>query len=295
MDLATLIISVLKLSVILTVFALGLGVTVGDILSLRERPGHLLRSLTAMNLVMPLVAVGLATALQLKPAVEIALVALSISPVPPLLPRRAVKAGGKPAVAFGLLIAAGLFAIVFIPAALELIGLVFKVPVRLSAIAVARIVGMTVLLPLGAGIALKALVPALAERVARPLSLAATVMLFAALLPVLITKWPAIVSLFGNGTLLAFTAFVVVGLAVGHLLGGPDPDDRTVVAYSTASRHPGVALTIAAANFPGQKLVVPALLLYLLVGAILTIPYAAWRNRRAKAAAPPLPLPSTTT
>jgi BASS family bile acid:Na+ symporter len=282
MDLATLIPLVLRLSIVLTVFALGLGVSPDDVLSLRRRPWHLLRSLTAMNVVMPLVAVGLATALDLKPAVEIALVALSISPVPPLLPRKAVKAGGKPSFAFGLLLAAGLFAIVFIPAALELIGLVFKVPVRLSALSVAKIVGMTVFLPLGAGMAVKVVAPAFAGRVTRPLSLAATVMLFAALIPILFTNWPSIVSLFGNGTVLAFAAFIVAGLAVGHLLGGPDPDDRTVVAYSTASRHPGMALTIAAANFPDQKLVMPAVLLYLLVGAVVTIPYAAWRNRRSK-------------
>jgi BASS family bile acid:Na+ symporter len=281
MDFATIIISVLKLSVILTVFALGLGVTVDDILALRRRPGHLVRSLTAMNLVMPLVAVGLATGLALRPPVEITLVALSISPVPPLLPRKAVKAGGQPSFVFGLLLAAGLFAIVFIPVALELISFVFKLPVRLSGLAVARIVGMTVFAPLGAGMAVKAFAPALADRAARPLSLAATVILFAALIPVLITKGPAIMSLIGNGTLLALAVFVVAGLAVGHLLGGPDPNDRTVVAYATAARHPGVALTIATANFPDQTLVLPALLLYLLVGAILTIPYNLWRNRRS--------------
>jgi len=124
--------------------------------------------------------------------------------------------------------------------------------------------------------------PALAERLAQPLSQAATVLLIVAVLPVLFTSWHAIVSLIGNGTLLAIVVFVVAGLAIGHLLGGPDSDDRTVLALSTACRHPGVALAITSANFPEQKLVPAAVLLYLLVSAIVTIPYLN-RLRRSRA------------
>jgi BASS family bile acid:Na+ symporter len=107
-------------------------------------------------------------------------------------------------------------------------------------------------------------------------------LLVAAIVPVLITMWPAMISLIGDGTLLAIVAFIVVGLAVGHFLGGPDSDDRTVLALATATRHPGVALVIATGNFPGEKLVAPALMLYLLVGAIASTPYVMWRKRQRR-------------
>jgi BASS family bile acid:Na+ symporter len=55
------------------------------------------------------------------------------------------------------------------------------------------------------------------------------------------------ISLVGNGTILALGAFTLAGLAAGHLLGGPNRDDCTVLALATASRHPGVALAIASA------------------------------------------------
>jgi hypothetical protein len=93
----------------------------------------------------------------------------------------------------------------------------------------------------------------------KPLPIAAAVLLVAGVVPILFTKWPEIVSVIGNGTLAAFVAFIVVGLVTGHLLGGPQATDRTVLALSTAARHPGVALPIAAANFPNQKLVLPGL------------------------------------
>jgi bile acid:Na+ symporter, BASS family len=66
---------------------------------------------------------------------------------------------------------------------------------------------------------------------------------------------------------------VLIGLAAGHLLGGPNPHHRTVLALSTATRHPGVAIAIAHTNFPEQKLALAAILLYLLISGVVTIPY----------------------
>jgi len=72
---------------------------------------------------------------------------------------------------------------------------------------------------------------------------------------------------------------VAIGLIVGHLLGGPDPRDCVVLALATASRHPGVALAIAAANFPQEKRVLGAILLYLLISLVVSVAYLAWRRR----------------
>ena len=63
-------------------------------------------------------------------------------------------------------------------------------------------------------------------------------------------------------------------------LGGPAPANRTSLAISTATRHPGIALALAQANFPAEKLVLAALLLYLLINAIVSIPYILWIKRR---------------
>jgi bile acid:Na+ symporter, BASS family len=112
------------------------------------------------------------------------------------------------------------------------------------------------------------------------LMLAATVLLVVSVIPILFTAWPAIASLIGNGTLAAIAVFILAGLAAGHLLGGPEPDNRSVLALATASRHPAVAMAIASANFPDQKLVPAAVLLYLLISAILSAPYLKWIGRQ---------------
>jgi len=75
-----------------------------------------------------------------------------------------------------------------------------------------------------------------------------------------------------------------IGLATGHLLGGPDPGNRTVLALSTASRHPAVALAVTVAAGEESESEVAAVILYLLVATILSIPYVAWRKRQAEGA-----------
>ena len=229
---------------------------------------------------MPLFAVTLALAFDLKSAVKIALVALSVSPVPPILPKKALKAGGKEDYALGLLVAAATLAIIVISVALELFKRVFAVPVQTSPTSVLVLVLTTVLAPLALGIAIRAAAPAFAEMVAGPMSMVATVLLLVSALPVIITARHAIFSLVGDGTLVAFAAFTLVALIVGHLLGGPESENRLVLALSTASRHPGVAIAIAHANFPAQKLALAAVLLFLIVNAIVSAPYLAWPKRQ---------------
>ena len=280
MNLATLIPLAMKASIILLVFVLGLNVRPQDAAYLFRRPGKLMRSLLSMNVVMPLFAAGVVAAFELHPAVEIALIALAVSPIPPLLPRKSLKAGGEASYTFGLLVAAALLAIVFVPVAVDLLGIAFGRPARISPAAIAQLVLLTVIGPLAAGRVVRWVAPGFSERMAKPVSMGATILLFASVLPVLFTAWPAIVSLIGNGTVVAIAAFILVGLAAGHLLGGPDPDDRTVLAFCTAFRHPGVAIAIAGANFPGQKLVSAAVLLYLLVSAVVSFLILAWRRRQ---------------
>jgi BASS family bile acid:Na+ symporter len=232
-----------------------------------------------MNLLMPLFAALLVASFDLHPAVSLSLVLLSISPVPPLLPIKGRKAGGGSEFIFSLMSTEAVLAIVLVPVSIEVFDRTFKKQAHVSPAAVALVVLMTVLAPLACGMLFRRFALTVAEKIAKPISLIATVLLTASLIPILFVAIPAIVSLLGNGTLAVFVAFIVAGLAAGHLLGGPAPQDRTVLAFSTASRHPGVAVAMANATFPEERLVLAAVLLYLMVSAVVSIPYVVWRRR----------------
>jgi len=279
MNLAGLITLALKLSVMLVVFSLGLGVSATDLLYLRRRPALLARSLLSIDLAMPLIAGAMAIIFHLRPPVEIALLALAISPVPPILPGKVLRAGGHAPYIFSLLVAAAVFAIVFIPAVVLLLGKTLELSVRQSAASIAELVLLTVLLPLGGGILMRFFAPALGQRLLKPVSVAGSVLLLLSLIPTLLTQAGAMIAVVGNGTLAAITAFIVSGLSVGHAIGGPEPGNRTTLALFTAARHPGIAVAIAATNFPQEKLVLPTVLLYLLVNAIISSAYLSWRRK----------------
>jgi BASS family bile acid:Na+ symporter len=79
--------------------------------------------------------------------------------------------------------------------------------------------------------------------------------------------------------------FVLVGLAAGHLLGGPDPQERTDLALAAASRHPGIALAVAHAIFPAGHAAMALVALYLIVNILIGLPYVKWRARVSRSPA----------
>jgi bile acid:Na+ symporter, BASS family len=282
MNAIDIILLALKASIILSVFAIGLKATFRDATFLFRRPRDLLRALLSMNVLMPLVALALGAAFTLHPAVEIAIVAISVSPIPPILPNKALKAGGREDYTIGLLVATGLLSIFVIPISMKAVETIIGVSLAMQPQSVAPVVFMTILLPLLVGIAVGKIAPGFADRAAKPVSLLGLGLLILSALPILISSVQAVLSLVGDGTIFSLAVFALIGSIVGHWLGGPEPDHRTVLALSTASRHPAVALAIAQANFPEQKLAGAAILWYLILSGVVSAFYLS-RVRRKRA------------
>jgi BASS family bile acid:Na+ symporter len=279
MGVEQLIVLAIKASIVLLVFGLGLHSTLREATYLFRHPGILARSVLSMNVVMLVFAIAIAALFDIHPALKIALVALAVSPVPPILPAKQTKAGGSTFYAIGLLVAAAVVAVLVVPIVIPLVGSLFGVPTRMPLFRVPPVVTVSIIAPLAAGILLRQLAPDFATRIARPISLLAAVLLVAAALPVIIVAWPQLRSMIGNGTLLVLALFTALGLVAGHLLGGPDPHHRTVLALASGTRHPGVALAIASVNSPDPKLVLAVVLWHLVVAAVVGIPYVRWRKR----------------
>src|SRR5262245_42156877 len=132
MDLKQLVLLALQVSILSIVFGFGLKATPADLMYLVRRPGLLLRSLLAVFVIMPIVAILLVRMFDFPPTVRAALVALAISPVPPLLPRKERKAGATSSYGLGLMAILALVSIVAVPASLELLGRLFQRPLEMS-------------------------------------------------------------------------------------------------------------------------------------------------------------------
>jgi BASS family bile acid:Na+ symporter len=280
MTVAQIIVLALQVSIAAIMFALGLKTVPSTWVWLLRRPGLLARCLIAMNVIMPLFAIAAIETMNLRRPVAIALVALSLSPVPPLLHRRQARAGGAEPYAVDLLVIASLLAIIWIPFAVEVIERIFGLPLAVSPWAVVKIVGLMILIPLLAGTAVRHFAEGLADRIEPMVAKAANVVLLIGVILILVKFWRAVLAEVGDGTLIALIAFIIVGLVAGHLLGGSDvAGSRRVLAIATATRHPGMAIVIARLNFPDEHAVPAAVLLYMLVAALISLPYVIWRKR----------------
>jgi predicted Na+-dependent transporter len=78
---------------------------------------------------------------------------------------------------------------------------------------------------------------------------------------------------------LVFAVVSVVALAIGHLLGPEDPQEKTALAVECGVRHPALALAIGAANFSRER-ALPVLLPCVITFIVVATIYLSWRGRR---------------
>jgi BASS family bile acid:Na+ symporter len=232
-----------------------------------------------MFVIMPVICVSVALFANLPPPIKVALVALAISPVPPFVPKKELMTGGRHAYVIGLLFLAAVLSMVFVPVVTSFFAQWFNHPAALPPAKVAKTVLVTILIPLVLGVELHRRMPALAGKVSRPAGLVGLVLLLVCVVPALARLWPLISSFIGDGTVLKLALIALIGTAVGHWLGGPDPFDRRVLAISTSARHPGVAIAVATSAYPDGRLALAAVLLYVLVVFIVHVPYVIWSKR----------------
>lgn len=172
-------------------------------------------------------------------------------------------------------------AIAAVPAVIAVMEHFFERPIVVAPGAIALVVMKSTLAPLAAGLGVRAIGPALAARLEKPVGVISNVLLPVAVIALVAGAFSAIWAAVGNGTVLAIVVFTVAGLAIGHVLGGPDPDHSVALALSTACRHPAMALAIATTAVPDQRFGA-TILLYLLVNIVAGLPYIVWQRRRAR-------------
>ncbi len=264
---------VLKLSVVALIFGIGLGSTPDDLAYLWRRPRLLARSLVAMYVVVPLVILLLAKVLPMTTAVRTAVLVLAVSAGAPLLPKKLMKLGREGYV-FSLLVTSSLVAIVAVPLWVELIAAVFGRDAQVDPLRLAALIAKAFLAPLLLGMAVRRLLRSVDERVSERLIAGGGIVLAAAAVGLLVLHGRLIVEA-GWRPVVGLLSMTLIALAIGHLMGGPDPGERTALAVSCATRHVGVAV-LAASAVPGPK-TAAFVLAYVVTAGIASAAYLRWR------------------
>jgi len=257
-------------SLVMTMLCAGMGGIAGDRTYLSCRRGLLVRSLVAMLVLQPAFAVWLCYAFALPASVKLALLGLTIAPMPPILPSALMKVRGSRSFEVALSFVVALASIATMP--ISLWG--FSAPVRIDFIRVGWLIVLNIALPVAVGFAGRRLSAETTARAVTLLTIGAAGILALVLVALLLRARPAIPMLIGNGSMMALVLLAVAGLGIGHLCGGPARKNRRVLAMATATRHPALAIVLASALSPADERVSGVVIAFaVLVAGLAAIPY----------------------
>lgn len=272
----------LTVSLGLLVVAAGMASSRGDFVYVLRRPGLLAKAVVAIAII-PLGAAMLVLGLiPISHPAKAGILLMAISPVPPVMPGKALKFGGEAEYVYGLQAAFALLAIVTVPLLGSFIATYYNVDAQFPIDVVAGDIFLGLIVPLAIGLALgRWLFRGASPEVPRRISSVANMLVLVAFVPILLGSWPQIRELIGDGTAVAMALVVVVALAGGHFLGGPALASRSTLGFAAAIRHPGIALALAGANH-SDKPISAAVLLFMVVGIVVLIPYQIVLRRKLR-------------
>jgi len=283
----------LPLSIVACMFGLGLSVVGSHLAPFTERPLLMLRSLAVVLLAVPLAVLGIILLLKPTPAVAIGLAILVACTAAPMQLVRVTSKGGSLPYMVSLHLSLALLALLTVPVTLYLFSLALRFQIEAGVLAVAKVVGMTVLAPVGIGILIRSFFPRVAEAMGPAMLKTGKIVLLISALFVVVKVYR---DLFKMDLWSYFTLAVVVcvSLGIGDLLGPRDAEERTTLAMESASHGLGLALTIAVLHFrtnQAMTVLVPYFVVFIVISAI----YLRWRKRSFQASpsvfVTPKPLP----
>lgn len=278
MDHPTLLLFV-KITIFTLMLAIGVNHPFRDLISLWRRPGLLLRSFLAVIVLVPLAVWLLLRSFDLPLAVATGLAVLAAAPGAPLTTKRSQMAGGSLVYAASLQLTLALLAVVITPLTLAIFHALYELQTEsVTSLEVAKQVTLVQLLPVSIGLLVQRFAPKLVAIIGKPLNVIANV-LFVALVLVALIPGARMIAHLGALPILVIVIMVAVSLIIGHILGGPVLDERSDLAIASIARNIGLALFIATLN-DVEKAIIPTLLAYMILGAIVAIPYSLWSKRR---------------
>lgn len=266
----TLEVSVVTFSVV-SMLAAGLGARLDELIEPLRKSHSVLAALLANFVIVPALGFTIVHALSLDRPIAIGLLLVATAAGAPFLVKLTRTAQGDVMLSATLLILLLPASIVYMPIVVPLL-----VPeANVSWWAIARPLLLTMLLPLGLGMAarwrfggkLGALLPWL-----RRIS---TLTLVAIILSALLASWNGIVGLFGTGAILAAALLAAGAFAAGYALSTRGPAGRAVLGLGTAQRNVAAAMVVATQALDDSAVTLMVIVASL-VGLGILFPLALW-------------------
>lgn len=241
--------------IVASMLGIGLQVSWKDIVAVLRKKGLLVWSLLANFVVIPILGLLLVRIFPMGREVAIAFVLLACAP------------GGISALQFttqhkdDIALAGGIafsltFLSIFISPLLMTLFLPQDLPIAVPYARASLFVLIFLLLPLIVGIAIHQNAAKLASKLAKPISLVGVLAFVAVVVLTMALKKEAQSYITGETTLFMLL-FIVCAMVIGWIMGGPQRENRGVLASASSMRNIALCLAIAMRSFPELNVVYP--------------------------------------
>lgn len=263
--------------VITSMFGLGLGLTVRDLLNPLANIRLLLSALAINFVLLPVVAWLLTRLLPLDEDLKIGIILMSAVAGAPLAIKAAQLARGDTVSAGSLVTLQVIVTVFYLPFVLPLL-----IPgVVVDAVAIAMPLFLQIVLPLGTGLFMNVRYDDEAE-MTRPIMSEISNISLGMMLVINLGNVPQVLSLIGTGAIASALSVMLTGLGAGYLVGGSDPKMRKTLALGSAQRNYAAAFVIAQASFADRPNVFVMLLTASLISMVVVLVVAGEFGRRAR-------------
>ena len=248
--------------VVTSMLAMGLSLTVKQIIEPLKNINLVVKALVANFLLAPLLAYLITLVIPLSEPLAVGLILLATAAGAPFLPKLVQAAKGNIAFGVGLMVLLMVTTVVYIPIVLPML-----LPgVSVNPMDIAGSLIMLMLIPLAIGLFTNARYTDTAALLQPTIAQTSTTSLITLMVLMLLLNFKSIVGVVGTGGIVACILFIAGSFVIGFVLGDPGNGAKPVLGLGTAQRNVSAALVVAGQNFSDPNVIV-----MVLVGALLML------------------------
>ncbi len=274
--------------VVASMLAMGLSLTIPQIIKPLKNVKRLILALAANFILVPAAAYAIAAVMprisDFSEANGIAFILLATAAGAPFLPKLAQMAKGSIAYSVGLMTLLMVVTIFFLPIALPLL-----LPgVTVNSWEIAKSLIVTMLIPLGIGLFIKARYEETAQHLQPIFGQASNTALLLMMGVMLLMNVKTILGVVGTGVIAAGIVFYLLAVGIGYVMAfGADKEIKSVMALGTGQRNLSAAFVVAAGNFSNNPDVIITLIVLVIVDLVLLLPLAGKMGKQGGAKSAP--------
>jgi bile acid:Na+ symporter, BASS family len=253
--------------VISTMLNVGLTQKLSDITGHLKNYSFVLKMLLANFVLAPLVMILMLRFTSFDPALKAGLLIFGLCAGAPFLIKLTQTAEYNVALGAAVMMLLMVVTVVYTPIVLPMIlsGL------TVDAWAVAKSLGLQLLLPIAIGMLVVQFLPGLAKTVQPWVGWLGNIALYTVVVATLIGYFPNMIDIFGTGAILVGLVFVAAAFGIGYLMGGGKDHLEDVGGLGTAQRNTAAGMIVAAQNFSDYPNVLVMLTLANTLGIVMLL------------------------